>query len=104
MRDVPLEKQTEYAVEDADITFQLKKHFEKELTEAQTQKLFDEIEIPLVQVLADMELEGINLDQKFLNSLSEELNADILSLEQKSTRKPVKNLISVRQNNWAKSF
>jgi DNA polymerase-1 len=83
MRDVPLEKQTEYAVEDADITFQLKKHFEKELTEAQTQKLFDEIEIPLVQVLADMELEGINLDQKFLNSLSEELNADILSLEQK---------------------
>ncbi|HEA29956.1 MAG TPA: DNA polymerase I [Leeuwenhoekiella sp.] len=83
MRDVPLEKQTEYAVEDADITFQLKKHFEKELTEAQTQKLFDEIEIPLVQVLADMELEGINLDQKFLNSLAEELNADILSLEQK---------------------
>ena len=83
MRDVPLEKQTEYAVEYADITFQLKKYFEKELTEAQTQKLFDEIEIPLVQVLADMELEGINLDQKFLNSLSEELNADILSLEQK---------------------
>jgi DNA polymerase-1 len=83
MRDVPLEKQTEYAVEDADVTFQLKKHFENELTEAQTQKLFNEIEIPLVQVLADMELEGINLDQKFLNSLSEELNADILSLEQK---------------------
>ncbi|WP_031426323.1 DNA polymerase I [Flavimarina sp. Hel_I_48] len=83
MRDVPLEKQTEYAVEDADVTFQLKEHFAKELTEAQTQKLFDEIEIPLVQVLADMELEGINLDQKFLKSLSEELNADIISLESK---------------------
>jgi DNA polymerase-1 len=81
MRDVPLEKQTEYAVEDADITLQLKEHFEKELGEANTQKLFDEIEIPLLRVLAAMELEGINLDTKFLNSLSEDLNTDIINLE-----------------------
>ncbi len=74
MRDVPLEKQTEYAVEDADITLQLKEHFEKELGEANTQKLFDDIEIPLLRVLAAMELEGINLDTEFLNSLSEDLN------------------------------
>jgi DNA polymerase I len=39
MRDVPLDKQTEYAVEDADITLQLKKHFEPELKEANTEKL-----------------------------------------------------------------
>ena len=71
MRDVPLEKQTEYAVEDADITLQLKEHFEKELGEANTKKLFDGIEVPLLRVLADMELEGINLDKEFLNSLSE---------------------------------
>jgi DNA polymerase-1 len=83
MRDVPLEKQTEYAVEDADITLQLKEHFEKELGEANTQKLFDDIEIPLLRVLAAMELEGINLDTKFLNSLSEDLNNDILNLEKK---------------------
>ena len=83
MRDVPLDKQTEYAVEDADITLQLKEHFEKELGEANTQKLFDEIEIPLLRVLASMELEGINLDSKFLNSLSEELENDIKSLEKK---------------------
>ncbi|WP_299333657.1 DNA polymerase I [uncultured Psychroserpens sp.] len=83
MRDVPLEKQTEYAVEDADITLQLKEHFEKELGEANTKKLFDEIEIPLLRVLAAMELEGINLDKDFLNSLSEQLNSDIASLEQK---------------------
>ena len=83
MRDVPLEKQTEYAVEDADITLQLKEHFEKELGEANTQKLFDEIEIPLLRVLATMELEGINLDTKFLNSLSEDLNTDISNLENK---------------------
>jgi DNA polymerase I len=83
MRDVPLEKQTEYAVEDADVTLQLKEHFEKELGEAKTQKLFDEIEIPLLRVLASMELEGINLDEKFLNSLSIDLDNDIKSLEKK---------------------
>ncbi len=81
MRDVPLEQQTEYAVEDADITLQLKEHFEKELGDANTQKLFDTIEIPLLRVLADMELEGINLDQEFLNSLSGQLDSDIKTLE-----------------------
>ena len=83
MRDVPLEKQTEYAVEDADITLQLKEHFEKELGEANTQKLFDDIEVPLLRVLAAMELEGINLDVAFLNSLSDDLNNDINTLERK---------------------
>ena len=83
MRDVPLEKQTEYAVEDADITLQLKEHFEKELGEANTQKLFDDIEVPLLRVLAAMELEGINLDVDFLNSLSDDLNNDINTLERK---------------------
>jgi DNA polymerase-1 len=81
MRDVPLDKQTEYAVEDADITLQLKEHFEKELGEANTQKLFDDIEIPLLRVLAAMELEGINLDITFLNTLTEQLNSDIKTLE-----------------------
>jgi len=81
MRDVPLDKQTEYAVEDADITLQLKEHFEKELGDANTQKLFDDIEIPLLRVLADMELEGINLDESFLNSFSEELDSEIKTLE-----------------------
>ncbi|WP_375252839.1 DNA polymerase, partial [Dokdonia donghaensis] len=77
MRDVPLDQQTEYAVEDADITLQLKQHFEKELDEASTRKLFDDIEIPLLRVLAAMEVEGINLDVNFLESLSGDLNADI---------------------------
>jgi DNA polymerase-1 len=82
MRDIPIKEQTEYAVEDADITFQLKEHFQNELGEANTQKLFDEIEVPLVRVLADMELEGINLDIDFLKGLSSELDQDILNLEQ----------------------
>ncbi|MBT8306864.1 MAG: DNA polymerase I [Maribacter sp.] len=83
MRDVPLEQQTEYAVEDADITFQLAQHFRPELHEANTQELFNTIEIPLLHVLADMELEGINLDKEFLNSLSEDLDNDIKKLAAK---------------------
>ncbi|WP_139062597.1 DNA polymerase I [Aquimarina megaterium] len=82
-RQVPIDKQTEYAVEDADITFQLKEHFAPELTEAKTVSLFKDIEIPLLRVLADMEIEGINLDKGFLQSLSEELDSDIKTLEQK---------------------
>jgi DNA polymerase-1 len=81
MRDVPLEQQTEYAVEDADITLQLKEHFSKELGDANIQKLFADIEVPLLRVLADMEAEGINLDKNFLNSLSGDLESDIAALE-----------------------
>jgi DNA polymerase-1 len=83
MRDVPLEKQTEYAVEDTDVTFQLAQHFKKELVEAKTIDLFNDIEIPLLSVLADMELEGINLDTAFLKGLTKDLDADIKNLEQK---------------------
>ncbi|MCL4115695.1 UNVERIFIED_CONTAM: hypothetical protein GTU68_038319 [Idotea baltica] len=83
MRHVPLEKITEYAVEDADITYQLAQHFKPELVEAKNEKLFNEIEIPLLRVLSDMELEGINLDITFLNSLATDLETDIKSLEGK---------------------
>ncbi len=81
MRDVPLDQQTQYAVEDADITLQLKHHFEKELAEALTTELFKSVELPLVEVLADMEAEGINLNVDFLNELSKNLTADIMILE-----------------------
>ncbi len=83
MREVSLERQTEYAVEDTDITLQLANKFAVELKEAGTENLFRNIEIPLVKVLADMELEGINLNIEFLNSLSKDLNDDIKNLEEK---------------------
>lgn len=83
MREVPVDRQTEYAVEDADITFQLATHFRRELQEASTEKLFSDIEVPLLRVLADMELEGVNLDKSFLNKLSEELKGDMLELSNK---------------------
>ena len=83
MRQVPLDKQTEYAVEDADVTFQLAQKFRPELTEAKTDTLFEGIEVPLLRVLADMEREGINLDESFLNDLSTVLDKDIKELEGK---------------------
>jgi DNA polymerase-1 len=83
MRDIPLEDIKEYAAEDADVTFQLKQIFTEKLDQTETKKLFEEIEIPLVTVLAAMETEGINLDVPFLKSLSEELGNDIKTLEDK---------------------
>ncbi len=81
MRDVDLDLVTQYAVEDADITWQLKKVFEQELEKNKLSSLFKDIEIPLVKVLASMEMEGINLDENFLKSLSSDLSKDIQHLE-----------------------
>ena len=83
MRDVALEEIKEYAAEDADITYQLKQNFSPILDRAETKKLFDEIEIPLIPVLAAMELEGIKLDVPFLKSMSVEMAVESKALEQK---------------------
>jgi DNA polymerase-1 len=83
MRDVALEDIKEYAAEDADVTFQLKQNFSPILDKAETKKLFDAIEIPLVPVLASMEREGINLDVPFLNEMSVEMAKESAALEQK---------------------
>ena len=83
MRDVALEEIKEYAAEDADVTYQLKQNFSPILDKADTKKLFDEIEIPLIPVLAAMELEGINLDVPFLKSMSVEMAVESNALEQK---------------------
>ena len=83
MRDVTLEEIKEYAAEDADITYQLKQNFSPILDKTNTKKLFDEIEIPLIPVLAAMEMEGINLDVPFLKSMSVEMAVESKALEQK---------------------
>ena len=83
MRDVSLEEIKEYAAEDADVTYQLKQNFSPILDKAETKKLFDEIEIPLIPVLAAMELEGINLDVPFLKEMSVEMAKESSELEQK---------------------
>lgn len=81
MRDVPLEQIKEYAAEDADVTWQLKQKFEPVLKSTGTIKLFEDVEIPLIPVLAAMEAEGINLDKGTLKELSSGLEKDILITE-----------------------
>jgi DNA polymerase-1 len=81
MRDVEIEKIKEYAAEDADITLQLRNKFEPMLTETSTRKLFDEIEMPLVPVLAGMEREGIKLDKEAMAEFSIRLQKDIETFE-----------------------
>ncbi len=73
MRDVEIEKVVQYAGEDADITLQLKKAFEPLIAEKKIENLLDEVEIPLVDVLADMEYEGVKVDESTLEVLSREL-------------------------------
>ncbi|MFN3939904.1 MAG: DNA polymerase I, partial [Chitinophagales bacterium] len=77
MRDVPLDKICEYAAEDADITLQLHHLFQPLLKKEKLDKLYTEVELPLVKVLAHMEYEGVNLDVDFLRQCSMELEKDI---------------------------
>ena len=99
MRDVALEEVKEYAAEDADVTLQLSTVFSPILDNAETKKLFDEIEIPLIPVLAAMELEGINLDVPFLAAMSDEMAKESNALEQKiyETAGETFNLASPKQ-------
>ena len=83
MRTVEIEKIKEYASEDADITLQLKELFAPQLLLLNAQKLFDEVEIPLIAILNNMEREGININAQFLNEYSVELAKEIGQLEKK---------------------
>ncbi|MGM9759143.1 MAG: DNA polymerase I [Parabacteroides sp.] len=81
MRQVPVEQVAEYAAEDADITLQLKNYFEPLLPQESVEKLFTEIEMPLIYVLADMEAAGVTVDTEALRQSSEELTAQMNQLE-----------------------
>ena len=82
MRDVEIEKVKEYAAEDADITLQLKNVFTPLLKEKEVQRVFEEVENPLVKVLTDMEFEGIQVDVAFLNEYSKELEREAKKCEE----------------------
>ena len=81
MRDVDLEIVKEYAAEDADITLQLKAVFEPMLAEIKVKKLAEEIENPLVYVLAAIEKEGVRIDMDQLRTYSKELEIEVNRLE-----------------------
>jgi len=82
MRDVELEKIKEYAVEDADITLQLKNVLIPLLKKNEVEKVFNEVENPLVKVLTDMEYEGAKIDVDFLNEYSKELEREAKKSEE----------------------
>jgi DNA polymerase-1 len=81
MADLSPQEVVEYAGEDADITLQLKRHFAPMLREYGVEKLFREVEVPLIRVLADMEYEGVRVDQDALKELSEEMQSEIVKVE-----------------------
>ena len=76
MRQVEFDKIKDYAAEDADITLQLKHSFVPLLKKKEVEKVFYEVENPLVKVLTAMEFEGIRIDQDFLNEYSKELERE----------------------------
>lgn len=82
-RDADLRTQTDYAAEDADVTFQLYELFAPQLEKENLEDLFFSIEMPLMEVLAKMELEGISLDEKWLAQESIDLENDLRQLESK---------------------
>jgi DNA polymerase-1 len=81
MRQVALEKITDYAAEDADITFRLKQQLEPKIKEAGLESLLFDIEMPLMRVLAEMEQNGVLLDDIALKQSSEILTSDMLNIE-----------------------
>ena len=83
MRDVDVEKIKDYAAEDADITLQLKHALHPLLKEKNVERVFYEVENPLVKVLTDMEFEGIKIDENFLKEYSKELSRDAKNAEEK---------------------
>lgn len=83
MRDVATEKIKEYAAEDADVTLQLKSRLKPLVIEKGVSDVFDRVEIPLIQVLADMEYEGIKIDTKAMEEFSRELEKEVILIEKR---------------------
>ena len=81
MSDLTPQEIYKYACEDADVTLKLKNILEKELQEKNDEKLFREIEMPLVPVLAQMEMNGARIDTAALKNISEELSAKMQAIE-----------------------
>ena len=87
MRDVSIDKITDYASEDADITLQLKSIFDKEIEVNNLGKIFYDIEIPMINVLSEMETEGIKIDIGFLEKLDKEFEEDLEKLKKEIFKK-----------------
>ena len=83
LRDVDVQTQTDYAAEDADVTFQLYELFAPQLAKENLEDLFYNVEMPLMKVLAKIELTGVKLDNNWLAQESKDLENDLKILESK---------------------
>ena len=79
---IPIEQVAEYAAEDADITLQLKEILAKELQQAGMEKLFYELEMPLLRTLVNMEMAGVRIDSNALQASSQHLHEQLSAIEQ----------------------
>ena len=80
---VEIKKATEYAAEDADVTFRLYKLLKKNLIREKLENIYELFEKPLIKILANMEIQGVKVDDKFLNILSKKFEKKISSIEDK---------------------
>src|SRR6056297_3648413 len=81
MADIPFEDISDYACEDADITYRLFEILKEKLEEDELLEIAETVEFPLIEVLAEMEQNGVHIDKEMLASFSEELTSDLEELE-----------------------
>lgn len=79
----PIEQVSEYACEDADVTWRLWELFEPQIEEKNLKPLMDEVEVPLVHVLTQMERNGVAINESYMTRMSKELETELVALEKK---------------------
>ena len=81
--EVPLDEAAKYSGEDAAVTLKLKQHFEPEIIKEELDELFREVEVPLIEVLADMETAGVKIDSALMETFSNRMARELSSIEQR---------------------
>jgi DNA polymerase I len=83
MDRVDVKKVSDYSCEDSDVTFRLKTILEKDVSQKGLDELLYNVEMPLVEVLAEMEMNGVSIDKEYLADLSKEMNGKLIKLTKK---------------------
>ena len=99
---VPIKQATQYAAEDADVTFRLYTLFKERLNQEKLLKIYELFEKPMVNLLAQMEIQGVKIDSNFLKELSKKFDVKIKKLEKIIFKKAKKSLILDHPSNWVK--
>ena len=97
--DVDLKKATEYAAEDADVTFRLYEHLKERMNKEKLNNIYELFEVPLIKILSDMEINGIKVDSTYLKKLSKKFEYKINKIEKEIYKLAKKkfNIASTKQ-------